>query len=248
MPNKSITQNTYLEIDGKKIPVKFHLEHRRNIRASMGKKAIHLRMPIGLSKKEKEKHWKWFEDWAIEQFAQTPELWQRFYQEPYKTGDTINIYDRTYILEIIHHHRRSHGAKLKGSTIHLELNPDDDPIHLKKVTRQLISRIVGQDCLPEFARRVDDWNDQYFKESINNIRFKYNRSNWGSCSNNRNLNFSTRLLFAPREVIDYVIVHELAHLKELNHSPRFWKIVRDIMPDYKKKEQWLDENGVNCDF
>ena len=56
---------------------------------------------------------------------------------------------------------------------------------------------------------------------------------WGSCSGKGNLNFSWRLMMAPSEVIDYVVVHELAHLREMNHSPRFWAIVADTMPEYQ---------------
>ncbi|MGB1217422.1 MAG: YgjP-like metallopeptidase domain-containing protein [Saprospiraceae bacterium] len=56
------------------------------------------------------------------------------------------------------------------------------------------------------------------------------------------------MLFAPSNVIDYVIIHELAHRKEMNHSARFWKWVSTAMPDYEKQEKWLKENGKNCDF
>ena len=59
---------------------------------------------------------------------------------------------------------------------------------------------------------------------IKGIFLKYNHSNWGSCSHNGNINLSTRLLFAPEAVQDYVIVHELAHLVEPNHSDRFWAL------------------------
>jgi hypothetical protein len=102
--------------------------------------------------------------------------------------------------------------------------------------------------MAEFEKRVDYWNDKYFQEMINVIRFKNNQSNWGSCSSKKNLNFSTRLLFANMDAIDYVIVHELAHLKELNHSHKFWKIVADVMPNYKDQEEWLKENGHLCQF
>jgi len=56
------------------------------------------------------------------------------------------------------------------------------------------------------------------------------------------------LLFAPDEVIDYVCIHELAHLKERNHSPEFWKLVEGALPDYREKEKWLKENSDQCWF
>jgi predicted metal-dependent hydrolase len=77
---------------------------------------------------------------------------------------------------------------------------------------------------------------------------KYNQTNWGSCSTRGNINLSTRLLFAPDDVIDYVIIHELAHLLEMNHSNRFWNIVKKAMPEYREKEVWLKKNGHLCDF
>lgn len=64
---------------------------------------------------------------------------------------------------------------------------------------------------------------------------------WGSCSGRGNLNFSWRLIMAPQENVDYVVVHELAHLKEFNHSDKFWKIVSHVLPDYKKREKLLKD-------
>ena len=64
----------------------------------------------------------------------------------------------------------------------------------------------------------------------------------------RNINLSSRLLFAPRDVLDYVIIHELSHLKEMNHSPRFWKIVENVMPNYLEKERWLTNFGNTLRF
>ena len=67
------------------------------------------------------------------------------------------------------------------------------------------------------------------------------KTRWGSCSNKGSINYSWRLIMAEEDIIDYVIVHELAHLSELNHSPRFWTIVESILPDYKKRQKKLKE-------
>lgn len=81
-------------------------------------------------------------------------------------------------------------------------------------------------------------------------RLKYNRvkvtdaqKRWGSCSVKGNLNFSWRLIMAPLKVIDYVVVHELAHLEERNHSARFWNKVGIILPGYEEHKKWLKDNG-----
>jgi predicted metal-dependent hydrolase len=70
------------------------------------------------------------------------------------------------------------------------------------------------------------------------------RSRWGSCSSRGGLNFSWRLILAPPPVLDYVVIHELAHLRELNHSPRFWAILAAHCPDYPRHQTWLKEYGA----
>ena len=76
------------------------------------------------------------------------------------------------------------------------------------------------------------------------ITIRNQKTRWGSCSSKGNLNFNCLLMLAPREVLDYVIVHELCHRKEMNHSPRFWAEVAKIDPDYKKHEKWLKTEGT----
>ena len=70
------------------------------------------------------------------------------------------------------------------------------------------------------------------------------KTRWGSCSSNGNLNFNNRLLFVPEELVDYVVVHELAHRKEMNHSNAFWNVVEKYMPDYKECRKKLREYHI----
>ena len=79
--------------------------------------------------------------------------------------------------------------------------------------------------------------------SFNSIRIKKQKTCWGSCSQKGNLNFNCLLMLMPERVIDYVIVHELCHRKEMNHSYRFWNEVKVILPDYKCDRKWLKDNG-----
>ena len=71
------------------------------------------------------------------------------------------------------------------------------------------------------------------------IKITSAKTRWGSCSNRKSINFSWRLIMADDNTIDYVVVHELAHLKEMNHSLRFWAVVQSILPDYKQRQQSL---------
>lgn len=75
------------------------------------------------------------------------------------------------------------------------------------------------------------------------ITIRNQKTRWGSCSSKGNLNFNCLLMLAPPEVIDYVVVHELCHRKEMNHSGKFWAEVGKIIPDYKQYDQWLKKEG-----
>lgn len=97
------------------------------------------------------------------------------------------------------------------------------------------------------GERVD-----HFSQALNlvprGIRISNARLRWGSCSQDNHLHFSWRLIMAPRPVIDYLVVHELAHMKEKNHSERFWGLVGKTIADYKKQRIWLKDNGHTLDI
>lgn len=90
--------------------------------------------------------------------------------------------------------------------------------------------------------RLAFWSDKLGLR-YRKVFIKNQRTRWASCSKKGNLNFNWRLLWAPPEVLDYVIVHELCHLVEMNHSPRFWAQVALWCPDYKKHRKWLRVHG-----
>ena len=75
------------------------------------------------------------------------------------------------------------------------------------------------------------------------ISIRKQKTRWGSCSREGNLNFNCLLMMVPPEVLDYVVVHELSHRLEMNHSARFWTQVEKVIPDYKKAKKWLKEHG-----
>lgn len=93
-----------------------------------------------------------------------------------------------------------------------------------------------------FHARASHWAPK-LGVTFGKVRVKDTRSRWASCSREGNLNFSWRLTLAPAEVLDYVVVHELAHRLEMNHSRRFWAHVEKHVPDHRVHRRWLVKNG-----
>ncbi|MBI4406547.1 M48 family metallopeptidase [Candidatus Micrarchaeota archaeon] len=83
---------------------------------------------------------------------------------------------------------------------------------------------------------------------VNCVRIKRHRSRWGSCSSGKNLNFNWRIVSAPLDVVDYLVIHELVHLRHFNHGREFWQEVRRFCPAYEEREKWLGKNGPGLGF
>jgi predicted metal-dependent hydrolase len=108
--------------------------------------------------------------------------------------------------------------------------------------RQRLKRFYFTSCKKVILERITGYQRQ-LKLTPKSIEIVESATKWGSCSSTKQLTFNYRLAMAPVEVIDYVIVHELCHLKHMNHDRSFWRLVGSIMPDYKDKEGFLARYG-----
>ncbi len=126
---------------------------------------------------------------------------------------------------------------------------------LKHLTKAVQNKAPAPPPLPEGERRryMELARDIFTRKTAcyasimhvnyGRISIREQKTRWGSCSSKGNLNFNWRLIFAPESVLDYIVVHELAHRKEMNHSPAFYRIVASVLPDYKEQQKWLRDHG-----
>jgi predicted metal-dependent hydrolase len=131
---------------------------------------------------------------------------------------------------------KSKGYPLRLSFGKFVLNKD----HIEKA-KDLFVQWYKREAKEKITERVDYYSKRLllFPKGIKITSAKYR---WGSCSRDNRLSFSWRIITAPLSVIDYVLIHELVHIKEKNHSKSFWSYVESIIPDYKKHRLWLKEN------
>ena len=128
-----------------------------------------------------------------------------------------------------------HIEKIKETKERFEAEPTE------KLTREKVIALA-EEALKVIPERVE-----YFAKVIGvtygKITVRNQKTRWGSCSSKGNLNFNCLLMLAPPEVLDYVVVHELCHRKQMNHSKAFWLEVEKVLPDYKEARKWLKEEG-----
>jgi len=237
-----------LEVNGIKRLIKIHFENRGNATASIGKKTINIRLPLSLNREEQFRQLVKLEAWAKKSIEENPEKFNPKPTREYNNGDTLKVGNEDYKLNISFKNKQTSSARIINNIIHLVI-----PFNLPKEIQSnhistLLSRCIASKRLQRLKEKVRELNGKHFNQKLNNISFRYNKSNWGSCSRAGNINISTRLLFAPEDILEYVCVHELAHLIEPNHSDRFWTLVEKAMPNYGEKEQFLKENGHKLGF
>lgn len=140
-----------------------------------------------------------------------------------------------------------------GKRYSLEIISAQKPVLVLKQNFQLAqlaqseAKTIFEHWYKKEARRIFTERIAHYAEKhgfdVKQVKLSSARTRWGSCSSKGYINLTWRLVMAPPEIIDYVVVHELCHLREANHSSAFWAQVAAIMPDYKSQRRWLKENG-----
>lgn len=162
---------------------------------------------------------------------------------PLATGRQLTLAGRdlSLVLRVDTGQKRQHAA-LRGETLTLTLTSDDPHLACK-----VLEAWYRHQAPALFAARIERLNQMYGFH-VGRVSIKSQKSRWGSCSRLGNLNFNWRLLLAPLPVLDYVVVHELCHLKEMNHGAPFWQLVTCACPDYVAHRRWLRQHGRELAF
>jgi hypothetical protein len=128
----------------------------------------------------------------------------------------------------------------RSHDLHDELHVRGDYEHAPRRLRDWLISEAKKD-LTERSR----YHSDRLQLKVGRITVRDQTSRWGSCSSTGNLSYSWRLILAPTAILDYVAAHEVAHLREMNHGPRFWALVRKTFPDLDEAKQWLQVYGLD---
>ena len=144
-------------------------------------------------------------------------------------------------------HRIAHRRGARG-TVWTELGGEGEPLLCVAGQAPHLGRRIGDFLRREAKRDLEAATSHYAAAlglNFRRITVRDQSSRWGSCSTNGMLSFSWRLILAPSQVLDYLAAHEVAHLLEMNHSPRFWRLVQRICPHHQNAKAWLDVHGAD---
>jgi hypothetical protein len=132
---------------------------------------------------------------------------------------------------LLHAHRDWLAAERARQRPRLRLDP------------RAVSELEGRRAARELVHMLVEEEAAELGVEVERIQIRDQRTRWGSCSSAGNLSFNWRLVLAPFDVLDYVVVHEVCHLREANHSRRFWRLVETRRPGWREQKTWLDEHG-----
>ncbi len=229
------------------IPVEVFYEYRNNVRVAQGKHSVLLRIPLLTGQRERDRFKAWCINWMHEQWRKNPRFRTAYFHMDYAALEYVSTYDRSFRLIVDSSRIKNATGKVTATEMHIRVPQGSEIGSVSGQVYKVIHKLIERAYRPQIEQRLQELHRGEFSKAITSVSLRNMTSKWGSCSNTGKMSLSTRLLFAPKEVQDYVMIHELCHLDQLNHSQAFWDLVELYDPLYEIKEKWLKEYGHLCD-
>ncbi|MDI7863031.1 M48 family metallopeptidase [Rhizobiaceae bacterium n13] len=230
----SAPERRMVDVAGRTMPLTIKQNARSTritLRIEPGGRALKLTIPPGLAQREIDAFLDRHQGWLMTKLA-------RFSTDAsLRHGGEIRLRGVKHAIE--------HTGKLRGVTEAIEVG-GRNVLRVSGLEEHMGRRIA--DFLKKEARRdleaLVARHAAAIRKPVTSISMKDTRSRWGSCSSEGNLSFSWRIVMAPPAVIDYLAAHEVAHLKEMNHGPRFWSLCERLCPHMEEAKAWLKRHGT----
>jgi predicted metal-dependent hydrolase len=220
-------------IAGRTLPLRIvenERARRLTLRIDAGGQGLRVTVPPGLRRGEVEKFLDRHQGWLEQRLAKVPDRPQ------VRPGIRIPVRGVPHL--IVHEPGKRGTVEVSRDEAGPVLIVHGDRLHLPRRVADFLKREARREIEALVAKHT-----AAVGRKAKAIRFKDTTSRWGSCTSDGNLSFSWRIMMAPAPVIDYLVAHEVAHLKEMNHGPKFWKLCTELCPDTKRCKDWLKRNG-----
>lgn len=201
-------------------------------------KGIEVRAPLMASNEDIDKVIKQNNKWIRETYERVITEGKEVRDRKYETGEKLYLLGEERELHVI----EASNCTISYIDEKFIMKMQKDILELPH-KREAIGKVLFEAYLRKVGKLYLEDRTRFLAKTygftINRITIKNVKTRWGSCSSKKNINFNLKLMMANKEAIDYVIIHELCHIKEMNHSQKFWDLVKGIMPDYKTNIQYL---------
>ena len=214
-------------LDGQPVNYILHRSHgRRRISLSIDERGLRVGAPLRASLREIETVLRDHARWVIRKLADWND--KRAPTRRWESGETVSYLGLPLKIAV-----EAGGSEVLLTPPQLHIRtPDFSP----DAVSALAKHWLRNQALAHFHRRIDHFRTHITLDTVS-IRLSNARSRWGSCHASGRISLNWRLIHMPQHLIDYVVVHELAHLREMNHSPRFWAVVGSVIPDYTARRR-----------
>lgn len=223
-----------VDVGGRSLPITIRENQRATritLRIEPGGKALKMTIPYGLHHRE------------VDDFLERHNGWLR--SRLSKFSEDGRVCDGGYINIRGARHRIEHTGSLRGVTHVASDGAGEAVLRVSGLPEHLgrrVSTFLKKEARGDLERLVA-FHAEVVGKPVRSISIKDTRSRWGSCSHEGNLSFSWRIVMAPENVINYLAAHEVAHLREMNHGPKFWALCERLCPDTETAKAWLKRNG-----
>lgn len=220
-------------VAGRSLPLRI-IENERarrlTLRIDTGGRGLRVTVPPGMARREVDRFLANHQGWLEQRLAKLPD------RPNVRPGVKLPLRG---VPHLIVHEPGKRGTVEVGSD-------EAGPVVIVHGDRSHLPRRLADFLKREARHDIEALVEKHTKaigRRAKSIRFKDTSSRWGSCTADGGLSFSWRIMMAPPSVIDYLVAHEVAHLKEMNHGPKFWKLCETLCPDTRRCRDWLKRNG-----
>ena len=215
---------------------------RRSVALQVKPEGIIMRSPLMCSEDELQRFAEQKYAWLLERSQSMREQLEASHKN-FGDGEQFKLFDQTFTLKI--HRNNSTNVSFADNVLNIAISnrvKDDN-----RYVKQQLYQWYKQQALDYFEKRTPDIAHTMGLQ-FKSIKVRDYKARWGSCSSTGDLSFNWRIIMAPSAAIDSVIVHELAHLKQFNHSKAFWQLVYKTDSDYANHHDWFNQNRLTLMF
>lgn len=233
-----------LDIGGMTVPCTFTESRKsRYIRLVVNSDGLKVIRPVRAGIGDVEKIIREKSDWILKHYIDLHSKKAERTERNWTSGEKVLYKGESYYVNVFSNRHKLASVGFDGKGFDVFVYEDLPAQDRKKLIETAFKKWFVK-VAHEYIKERLDYHCRVLGLRYSRIKIREQKTRWGSCSKKGNLNFNWKLIMAPPWVIDYVVIHEICHLRYLNHSKAYWGMVESIMPEYKRARDWLKKNGA----